>query len=175
MKTKFIKHKSLFQYLIKKKAYIGPPLPYLDCSLYPFLHGKINHFSIYDLQQSLFILIQVLKLVEKLISDGGKILFVGPPKKFIKSIHYIPGISVCSKCVSDIRSSTNIDLIIIYNVNSKILYEAKQKGVPIVGFGGLNFKYVDYPVSLNFNDKNLFKWHIYLLVQAIIRGFNIRF
>ncbi|CAM9257243.1 unnamed protein product [Discosporangium mesarthrocarpum] len=171
MRINFITHKSLYHILIHSKAYLGPLVHVLDSSLYPFLKGKRNRLSLYDLSKGLVSLLQALKLVEKIIAKRGTVLFVGGSPKLVRVLKHLPQVRFCDSPFFGNRVRFPVHLIILHEMTSKSIYEARQKRIPIIGFGGFNIKGITYPVSLNLLEEKINILYIYLITASIIRGF----
>lgn len=180
------KYQKISTHFIHHKGYLGPLSPFFsERSMYPFIIGIRDNYYYFNLIQSFSSMKSGLNVLENLITDKKKIIFLNNNKSF--QVLNKKELSACldnfflPKCLNLIvldydfcsvqqLKNKSIGLFIIQNAGKAITLESEGKFVPILGVGCSSLNGISYPFNVNTNNVNLVNWYLYTLLGLFRRS-----
>lgn len=171
------KYKKISTHLVQHKGYLGPLSPFFsEKSLYPFILGIRDNYYYYNLVQCFPPMKSSLNVLENLITDKKKIIFLNNNECSVCLLNFffpkalnlsVLPYNFCS--VLQLKDK-NIGFFIIQDSNKSVIFESEGKIVPIMGVGCSPLDGISYPFNVNIDNPDLANWYLYLLLNIFRRS-----
>lgn len=173
------KYKKTLSFFISKKAYLGKDFCGLNKSLYPFILGKRDKNSYYDLNVSLMGIKNSLEILEGIIARQGIVFSVGGDLVINSVLLYLSNlpqsnILVMSWDFSRITKISHFDILLLHEVTSISQLESYNKMRPYIGINSLTAEDLSYLFNLNLHNAIVLNWYLYVLVYSYRKGLYSR-
>lgn len=171
-----LKYKKFCFVFVSHSGYIGPSIGSIDKSLHPFLIGYRHKICYLDIWANLGGLKDSFKVVCDIVSDKGKVLFVGGDLSFVSILLCLNDSNtvVTSWDFSQIRNKSYLDLVLIHEVDNTSLSESESKHGPYIAVNGVNVKGVPYPCNVSLSNSAMGNWYLYSLLNSCRKGLYLR-
>nr|QWK44902.1 ribosomal protein S2 [Pseudochorda nagaii] len=164
----------LLSFFIGSSGYLVPrPLNEnikISKTMHPFLLGKRDIYSFYNLEKSLYGIRATLEVLKNIIANEGKITFVSNSPIFKKCLSLDPQITCIRWERSYLAKSKDADLFFLSDIQKENLVEAHRKGLLLVGVGSPTMSKIAYPFNLNVRSPLLADWFFSAIYTSCVRG-----
>lgn len=174
-----LKYKNFYSVFIDNSGYICKNIRGVDKSLHPFLIGRRDKIYYLDAWSNIIGLKDSFKIVCNVVSDRGKVLFLGGDISFASVLLCLSDLKSFNIMISpwdfsQIRSKLNLDLIVIHEADNISILESESKFAPYIVVNGKNIRGVSYPFNICLENPILANWYLYTLINSCRKGFYLR-